>query len=170
MAEVKKLPKTSGTKMILAYHHEACELYFDGKNTDTIAEILNKKYGLGYTGRAIRHWFTANHYIRNYYDSYAVQRIEAIKKFTQDLFESNVDKAAGTLMKVMAGMGTPAQVSAAKEWLDRGMGKVADNLNLKGSIGVYSIADLIANEEKDEHQIREEVESEPGGISKDLLA
>ncbi len=47
-------------------------------------------------------------------------------------------------MLAMSGKGNSAQVTAAREWLDRALGKVPDKLH--ASVGVYTFADWIKQE------------------------
>lgn len=136
------LAKTRNS-IILAYQHRACELRYEGTHSNEIADILFREYEYRTSGSAIRHWFSKNGTLFEYYNEYAAEQNDERERVANDVFKANVDKAQGTLARVMAGqrgMGVP-QVLAAKEWLDRGLGKVADKVKLDARVGVYNFAD-----------------------------
>ncbi|HEX5429871.1 MAG TPA: hypothetical protein VFX17_02195 [Patescibacteria group bacterium] len=122
------MPKTAKNSIIPAYLQLAVELYFEGTSSDQIAADIEKQYNVKYAGRTIRWWFSEGGPWEDFYNDWASKEIKNRQRAADHTFKANLDKAQGTLAQVMAGrknMGA-AQVMAAKEWLDRGMGKVPD--------------------------------------------
>lgn len=155
----QNLPKTSKIKLVLPYHHRACELMIDGVSTEDMPEILYKEFGFKISGRGIRYWFTAGHYVNDYYNDLVAQDIESKKRITQNRFQSHVDKAQKALAEVMIGANGIAKVEAAKVFLDRGLGKViekTENLNMN-----VSFADWVKEQTLNENAERISEEPDP---------
>lgn len=156
---VQKLPNPAKNKLVLPFHHRACELLIEGVSTDDIAEIIGREFRHKVSGRGVRHWFTDGHYVNTYYNDLVAQEIEAKKRITQHRFEAHVDKAQKALAEVMMGGNSMAKVEASKVFLDRGLGKVveqSENLNMH-----VSFADWVKEQTLNENAERVSEESDP---------
>lgn len=97
----------------------------------------------------IKCWFWKEGPLRQFYRDYADVMIDLEMEKTRDFISSNVSKAANCLALVMGGQGGPAQVMAAKEFLDRGLGKVTEKREHSGAVGVamLDVLKAIKNEQ-----------------------
>lgn len=139
-------------KIILAHYWEAIKLRYEGKTSAKIKDVILEKYDIDVHSGTIRNWFMRNGALRELYDNYAEERIELEKKEAQNFLKGNVTKAAKTLAMVMAGKGGPAQVMAAKEFLERGLGKVKENIDLNQNVAFLDIMRLIDDNNKNRQQ------------------
>lgn len=153
-----KIQKTTGNRLITAYHARACELIFDGVRIEEIVDILFQEYNVKYSPRTIWWWVSDTGPLRDYYMEYAADESKRRAMIADNVFKANVDKAQGTLAGVMAGKarhGIP-QFMAAKEWLDRSLGKVVEktqNLNME-----MTFADFIKEQTLRKQQLQNERE------------
>ena len=128
----------SNAKPILAYQAMATELWYFGYDSKFISDKIFFLYKQRFAESTIRWWFCKDGPLRDYYDQYALDANEALGNKVKNMFLANVDKAAGALAKAMNGEGNSAMVEAAKEWLNRSLGKVPDKF--QGSLvhGTFS--------------------------------
>lgn len=128
----------SNAKLILAYQALATELWYFGYDSKFISDKIFFLYKQRFAESTIRWWFCKDGPLRDYYDRYALDANEALGNKVKNMFLANVDKAAGALAKAMNGEGNSAMVEAAKEWLNRSLGKVPDKF--QGSLvhGTFS--------------------------------
>jgi len=120
--------KIENLELILAHEFYAMELKYEGYPYPQIIQMIFKKYGIRMEYATIASWFYKNGRLREYYDAYANQRHELEFAETKDLVHAHSKKAVITLLRVMSGWGGPQQVMAAKEILERTLGKVKDNV------------------------------------------
>lgn len=125
--ENEKLKLLNKNEIIPAYHFEAVKLRYQGMRYKQIRQELKIKFGIDREEQTIAYWFYKDGPLHKFYREYADLMIALEVEETRDFIRGNVSKAAKTLAAVMTGQGGPAQVMAAKEFLDRGIGKIKDD-------------------------------------------
>lgn len=164
-----KLLKTAQNSIIPMYIHRVCELALEKLSGSEIAEIINNEFGFDYSKRTVNWWISKTGPYYDYFIEYATEENEQRAMIANNIFKANVDKAQITLAGVMSGkkgMGVP-QVMAAKEWLDRSLGKVTDKVDLNAQIGLYTFADwALAQAEKLKQEQDETTNQSADKISK----
>jgi hypothetical protein len=131
--------KNVGTAMIPAYQFHAIKMRYSGQYTyKQMVEEINKKYGVTFSVEAIQSWFGKRGSLGEAYRQYADEMMALEIEEAQDFIKGNVSKAAKTLAAVMMGKGGPAQVMAAKEFLDRGIGRVTEKLQVAGVLATIN--------------------------------
>ena len=150
--DLKPLPSNiSNAKLILAYHALATELWYFGYGSEFISDKIFAMYKQRFAESTIRWWFCKDGPLRGYYDQYALDMNETLRNKAVNLFMANVDKAAGSLAKAMNGEGNSAMVEAAKEWLNRSLGKVPDKFQgalVHGTFAEWMKAEALKNQEQ----------------------
>lgn len=134
-----------------AYQFFSIQERYIGTPYKEIRVKILEKYGLEVPESTIRHWFHKNGVLKDIYREYATEMNEIELEETMDLLKGNLKNAVKILGRVMSGKKQPgyvfgaAQVMAAKEFLDRGMGKVKEEVDLKhsGTVGTVDILKLI---------------------------
>lgn len=82
---------TKSPSKLMAYHHEAIELRYQGKTYAEIAELLTSKYKRDFKDQTVRHWFSRTGMLDKEYRDYARQEnerrrayvLEELKKIVQ---------------------------------------------------------------------------------------
>ncbi len=146
--------KKSNLSIIPAHEFLAIQLRYQGMQYDKISLQIKQKYDLDVPKTTIAWWFYKNGKLLSLYREYADQMVELEMEEARDFIRGNVSKAAKVLAQVMQGVGGPAQVMAAKEFLERGLGKVKDEVDLKhsGTVGVAMLDVLQAIKETKNEQ------------------
>jgi hypothetical protein len=146
------LSKLSANLSILPmYKFYAVQERFKGTPYKQIALNIREKYDVDITESGIKYWFSSNGSLMEFYREYADGMIKLELEEVRDFIRGNVTMAAKVLAGVMAGKGGPAQVMAAKEFLDRGLGKVKDEVEHSGTVGIATV-DILKALEKAEHE------------------
>ena len=107
----------------------------------TISRKINEKWDVNISEQTVKNWFWSQGSLYKFYRAYVDEIREMEKEATEDFIAGNLSKAAETLAMVMAGQGDSPQVAAAKIFLDRGLGKVAEkaDINIKATIGIAMV-------------------------------
>jgi len=161
-----ELAKKPNLSILPAHQALAVELKYEGHTYQQIANEIRYKYDISVPEGTLKWWFYRLGPLREYYDDYAATMNEMKVATIQNTFKAKLENAQAALMLAMSGKGNSAQVQAAKEWLDRALGKVPDKLDAR--IGVYTFADWMKQEtlkEKEQHESQDQKGdiSEPAG-------
>ncbi len=142
---MRKIANRTNTSIIPAHQALAIERWYEGAASADIANEIWGKYRVKVADSTIRWWFCEEGTLVDAYNDFAEQQNKLRNQKVRNTFSAHIDKAANTLARVMAGQGGMPQVAAAKEWLDRGMGKVPDKATiLTGNI--RTVAELMQKE------------------------
>ena len=135
--------KSDNFETLPAYEFFAIQEKYRGVPYKQICVNIKEKYDKDIVEETVKHWFWKKGKLLTMYRDYADTMIDLEMEECRDFIRGNVSKAAKTLARVMAGDGGPAQVMAAREFLDRGLGKVKERTELSGVIGVFTLKDFI---------------------------
>lgn len=97
---------------------------YSGTRYRDIAEELEDKFEIQIAEKTMRMWFSKNGRLYDAYKTYAKERNQIELEATEDFIRSQAYKAANCLVRIMTKGGTTSQVMAAREILDRSLGKV----------------------------------------------
>lgn len=152
-----ELIKKPNLSILPAHQALAVEMKYEGHTYQQIANEIRYKYEVIVPENTIKWWFYKLGPLRQYYEEYAATMNEMKVVTIQNTFKAKLENAQAALMLAMSGKGNSAQVTAAREWLDRALGKVPDKLH--ASVGVYTFADWIKQEtikENEQHESKDE--------------
>lgn len=121
---IEKLNDDTNFLKLPDYKRYAIKRRFQGIPYIKIAGEIKERFKINVKEYTLKNWFWKGGSLTVPYRSYADLMIGLEIEETRDFIKGNLKKAAKILAKVMTGDGTPAQVSAAKEFLDRGLGRV----------------------------------------------
>ena len=145
MTEIDK--KKRNFSILAGYHFLAIEERYKGTTYKEIVNKIRQKFGVEFAISTIKNWFCHVGGLHDCYRDYSDQMIKLEKEETDDFIKGNIKNAAKTLAFVMATGTDSAKVNAAKEFLERGMGKVKEEHEHSGSIAVGVLDILRAKEE-----------------------
>ncbi|HBX15891.1 MAG: hypothetical protein UV20_C0009G0033 [Candidatus Magasanikbacteria bacterium GW2011_GWA2_42_32] len=153
--ETKRL-KSANLSLLSAYQFFAIQKRYEGHPYKRISAEIKQNYGIEIAEGTIKWWFYKGGPLAQCYREYADNMVQLEIEEVQDFIRGNLSKAAKVLAQVMQGMGGPAQVMAAKEFLERGLGKVGEEINLKhsGTVGVAMI-DILRAIKEAKNELRE---------------
>lgn len=134
--------KTS-INLIPAYQYHAVKRRYEGASALKISEEMREKYGVNYPDSTIRWWFCRTGTLAKFYREYADEMIEMEKEEARDYIKGNVAKSAKILAAIMISPTAQdsTKVAAAKEFLERGLGKeeLPINANIKAQVSVVDM-------------------------------
>jgi len=127
--------------LLPAYKYYAVQKRAERVPYITIARRIKEKYNEDVSEQRVKNWFWSRGSLYKFYRAYVDEIREMEKEATKDFIDGNLSKAAVTLAQVMAGQGDSAQVAAAKIFLDRGLGKVKEekDIRVSGTVGVAMV-------------------------------
>lgn len=144
MTQIATKSKKSNFSILSAYKFFAIQKRYEGISYKNISLRIKENYDIDVPESTIKWWFYKNGQLITIYREYADEMIELEREETKDFLKGNVSKAAKILAKVMLGNGSPAQVSAANIFLDRGLGKVKEEIEAHVKhTGVISVVDVL---------------------------
>lgn len=126
------------------YYVLAIKLRYQGRSSTQIAQAIRRVFGLAYSPETIRWWFKAGGPARAEYDQYAQAQNEMLLSQVNNIFVAKLYQAQKVLLKAMEGEAKMIQVIAAKEWLDRALGKPIVKATADANI-TMTLADLMAS-------------------------
>lgn len=135
--------KKDNLSILPAYQFYAIKQRYKGIPYKEITTKIGEIYGVYLGNSTVRCWFWKNGVLQQQYREYADLMIQLEFEECRDFIRGNVSKAAKTLARVMSGDGNAAMVMAAKEFLDRGLGKVKEEVEHSGGIVVAPLRDLL---------------------------
>ena len=134
-----------------AYQFFAIKERYRGTQYKKISLMIANEFNVNIPEGTIKYWFYKKGPLKDFYRKYADDMIDIEIEEARDFIKGNVSKAAKILAQVMVGNGDSAQVSAAKEFLERGLGKVKEEHEHKVeaniTLGVFDILRIL--EQKD---------------------
>ncbi|MBU2060116.1 MAG: hypothetical protein KKB38_20590 [Gammaproteobacteria bacterium] len=146
MAEITGKPNFS---ILPVYQYFAMTRKYRGIPYARIVEEILEKYDVEVSESTIKYWFYKNGPLKTCYEEFAAQETEFEIELTHSLLKSYLSPAARTLGLGLAGQANAIQIAAAKEILERGIGKVKDEMDLRhsGTVGVAMLDVLQALKE-----------------------
>ncbi|HLB57754.1 MAG: hypothetical protein A3F67_04210 [Verrucomicrobia bacterium RIFCSPHIGHO2_12_FULL_41_10] len=146
---MKPLLETPNLSIIPIHEFRAIQLRFQGVEYQHISIKLKEEFDVDVPKTTISWWFYKNGKLAGIYREYADQMINLEMETARDLLKSYLKPAVKTLGQGLAGIATAVQVASAKEIIERGLGKVREEIDLKhaGTIGVAMLDVLAALKE-----------------------
>lgn len=134
----------TNVSVLPATHFFAIQKRYEGWTYPRIIDEMKKRFDVDVAESTVRWWFYKGGPLATIYREYADKMTTIEIETARDFIKGNVLTSAKVLARVMAGGGSMAQVAAAREFLDRGLGKTEETVNTKLSGGVaLGVVDIL---------------------------